>query len=227
MVSYDALGYLLFHAVIVGTLVFSYKLYPAMLVLTKTEIIRMLPVSAFFILWDFLVTGAWWQFNPKFILLPSFSSVLRLPLEEVLFFLVVPYAVLTVVKNLLVYTKNSLVRSEDRVYMYLNICIRLCLLGLAAAFFARAQWYSFSVVVFLQLVDMSVLRSKGILLGLFFTLFATLIFNMYLTALPVVMYDEIYITGIRIGSIPVEDFGYGVLLYLLLIGAVGYRFKIE
>ena len=42
-----------------------------------------------------------------------------------------------------------------------------------------------------------------------------LLFNGYLTARPVVLYGEAYQTGVRIFTIPIEDFGYGFSLILL------------
>ncbi len=210
-------AYVLFHGVIVGSLLLSRKLYPAMLVLSKAEVFRILPVSAFFIVWDFVVTGAWWEFNPEYILFPSLAAWMRLPIEEILFFLVVPYAVLTVVKNVLAFTEYARIGVSERVFMLLTVSLRLLLLGVAVVCFVKAQWYSFSVVVLLQLVEYSVLRVQGIALGLVFTVFTTLIFNMYLTALPVVVYGEGFMTGWRVGTIPVEDFGYGLVLYFLLV----------
>jgi lycopene cyclase domain-containing protein len=40
----------------------------------------------------------------------------------------------------------------------------------------------------------------------------TTLFNGYLTLRPVVIYNELYLSGIRLGSIPIEDYGYGLVL---------------
>jgi lycopene cyclase domain-containing protein len=42
-----------------------------------------------------------------------------------------------------------------------------------------------------------------------------LVFNGYLTWRPVVLYGEAYQLGLRIYTIPIEDFGYGYALILL------------
>jgi lycopene cyclase domain-containing protein len=42
-----------------------------------------------------------------------------------------------------------------------------------------------------------------------------LLFDTYLTALPIVLYNSNSILGVRLGSIPVEDFGYLVIVVLL------------
>lgn len=56
-------------------------------------------------------------------------------------------------------------------------------------------------------------------LGLFFAILTglILIFNGYLTARPVVLYNTSYILNIRIWTIPVEDFVYGYTLILLCV----------
>jgi len=43
----------------------------------------------------------------------------------------------------------------------------------------------------------------------------TLVFNGYLTARPIVLYDESYQLDYRILTIPIEDFGYAFTLMLL------------
>ena len=49
-------------------------------------------------------------------------------------------------------------------------------------------------------------------------LLLTLIFNMVLTSLPIVHYDQSKILGWRLGSIPLEDFGYSLgMVWLILM----------
>lgn len=42
-----------------------------------------------------------------------------------------------------------------------------------------------------------------------------LLFNTYLTALPIVRYNTSYTLGIRIGTIPLEDFSYLIVAVIL------------
>lgn len=56
-----------------------------------------------------------------------------------------------------------------------------------------------------------------ILLTLLFVLFiAMLIFDTYLTALPIVMYNSKSVLPFRLGSIPIEDFSYLIAVIILV-----------
>jgi lycopene cyclase domain-containing protein len=48
-----------------------------------------------------------------------------------------------------------------------------------------------------------------------------LVFNSYLAWRPIVFYEDAYRLGLRIGVIPIEDFGYG--LGLVLLNTVVYK----
>lgn len=50
---------------------------------------------------------------------------------------------------------------------------------------------------------------------------AMLLFDFYLTAWPVVLYNPALISGLRIGTIPIEDFLYGYAMILFLFNAQG------
>ena len=64
----------------------------------------------------------------------------------------------------------------------------------------------FAIILVLRLrVALStraLLISSGVLLG------CMLVFNTYLTALPIVRYNSERILGLRLGTIPLEDFAY-------------------
>jgi lycopene cyclase domain-containing protein len=51
---------------------------------------------------------------------------------------------------------------------------------------------------------------------------ATLVFNGFLTARPVVLYGEAFQLGLRIYTIPVEDFlyGFGLMSWVMLVFVV-------
>jgi lycopene cyclase domain-containing protein len=49
-----------------------------------------------------------------------------------------------------------------------------------------------------------------------------LVFDTYLTTLPIVEYNKSLVLGLRIGSIPLEDFGY--LLAVVILGPSLYEY---
>lgn len=63
----------------------------------------------------------------------------------------------------------------------------------------------------LKLIDMKVLLVLSIAM-----LVSMLLFDSYLTRLPIVMYNNVSILSIKLGSIPIEDFGYLVAVVILV-----------
>lgn len=55
-------------------------------------------------------------------------------------------------------------------------------------------------------------------------LIAMLVFDNYLTTLPIVMYNNSSILGYKVGNIPIEDFGY-LIAAILLVPALFEYFK--
>lgn len=166
-----------------------------------------------FLIWDSLVTGSHWFFNEQYTL---DIRIFSLPLEEILFFVTVPLACL--------FTWEMLIRfSGNRDLLYLRkFTYALYLLVIPGIIlFLRGQEYTGLVLVVLAisvLVD-QVLDTKLFLQSRFYLYLAiiigfTLIFNGYLTWRPVVQYGEAYQAGIRIFTIPIEDFGYGLALLI-------------
>lgn len=85
-------------------------------------------------------------------------------------------------------------------YSYLTLSISLILV---------------SILLFLRLhlkqTDMKVLLVLSIAM-----LVSMLLFDSYLTRLPIVMYNNVSILSIKLGSIPIEDFGYLVAVVILV-----------
>ncbi|MBA3678968.1 lycopene cyclase domain-containing protein [Candidatus Saccharibacteria bacterium] len=54
---------------------------------------------------------------------------------------------------------------------------------------------------------------------------AMLIFDTYLTSLPIVLYNTSSLLGIKVGSIPLEDFSYLVAVVLLIPALFEYFIK--
>ncbi len=175
-------------------------------------------VASFFILWDSIFTkyGIWW-FNGDYTLSYNYFG---LPLEEILFFICIPYpCVFTyfTLKKYLSQSKQSIIISYVTISLicflitisafnlhkyytsvtFLVLTILLCYLH----FFYKPKWMqSFYISYLFILIPFFI--SNGILTGGF-------------TKSPVVNYNDYYNLGIRMYTIPVEDTFYGMLLILL------------
>ena len=177
----------------------------------------MLLPAVFYIMWDAWFTKIHvWSFNQAYTV---GISVFGLPLEEVLFFFVVPYCCLFIYECIRVYfpaLKTTVL--SDRVLIWIGIAVLIT----AVAFHHRK--YSLSTGVFLSafIFPIYLLRKRfaffnsaafvvtyGIILLPFMAV------NGVLTALPVVIYNNAENISCRIFSIPVEDIFYGMLLVLM------------
>ena len=166
-----------------------------------------------YVIWDALVTGSHWWFNEAYTL--DFR-LLGLPIEEWLFFITVPFGCLLVWETL----------PETRLSMQLRPLrhIRTVLyatLPIGIWVFSTGRQYTGLVLCCFGMVGLAdtLLRTHLLLqpktyLYLAIVAGLILVFNGYLTARPVVLYDKAYQSGYRILTIPVEDFGYGFTLVL-------------
>lgn len=166
-----------------------------------------------FLAWDVLFTR-WevWGFNPAFVL---GISLFGLPLEEILFFLCVPFACLFIYQALAripalrapsitvrliwgvaaVLLSAAAISHADRAYT-LTVCL---------AAFAATAWLAYRNPSW-----------SGILLAATAAQYVPFVLvNGLLTGLPVVLYNASEINGLRIGTIPAEDFLYSFVLLAL------------
>jgi len=191
----------------------------------------MLLTMVIFIPWDMVKTYLEvWGFNPRYLLGIYIGN---LPLEEWLFFIAIPYACLFTYHSLnYLVKKDYLGKYSDRITLVLAIV--LLVIGL----FNTGRLYTsvtfISTGVFLLFHRFVV---KGDYMGRFYlmylvTLIPFFIVNGLLTGsfIPdeVVFYDDTQNLGIRLGTIPVEDMVYGLLMLLMNVTWFEYfrnRFK--
>jgi lycopene cyclase domain-containing protein len=171
-----------------------------------------------FIPWDMLKTHLGvWGFNPRYLLGYYIGN---LPIEEWMFFVAIPYACLFTY-HALNYIIHKDYFSQNASVIALVLAIGLLVIG----FMNLSRLYTsvtfISTACFL-LLHRFVLKSTY--LGRFFmmylvTLIPFFIVNGLLTGsfIPgeVVSYDNTQNLGIRIGTIPVEDMVYGMLMLLM------------
>jgi len=175
-----------------------------------------LTVAVPFLIWDELFTQ-WgvWGFNPNYLLKIYLG---HLPIEEVLFFIVIPYNFIFIFKVIQAYFPNRNKRKISAWFAYLfmststlwlllysdNYYTALaCFLSLALTILLRNKtWYQdFMWAYLLCLIPFFIVN--GILTG------AT-------TPEPIVWYSEQHLIGWRMISIPFEDLYYNYALLLPL-----------
>jgi len=174
--------------------------------------LSLLPVSALYIIWDVLVTiRGHWSFNPEY---SGIITVLHLPLGEWLFFLAVPYATIFIYEVLLGYFPVRTIISERNITLLL---MTPAVLSIALALSAGLPEYttlaliSFSLMLIIaNFTQKTVFRENHTLAFFGLSFVAFFLVNGILTGLPVVLYSPEHILGVRVLSIPVEDFLYNI-----------------
>ncbi|MCX2740170.1 lycopene cyclase domain-containing protein [Pontibacter anaerobius] len=172
--------------------------------------------GALFIVWDALFTKAGiWGFNKEYL---TGVYLFNLPLEEVLFFITVPYACVFIYDVLNAYITKDLLQPYTKV-----IAVLLMLVLPLIAVFNMGRVYTSITFMLLTLMHLVHLRYFGTrYLGRFYLAYLVhlvpfLLVNGVLTYLPIVWYNNDYNLGLRIVSIPVEDTLYSMLMLLLTI----------
>ncbi|QNF34276.1 lycopene cyclase domain-containing protein [Adhaeribacter swui] len=177
--------------------------------------------ALFFIIWDAIFTHhGVWGFNDKYLV---GIYLYNLPLEEVLFFITVPYACVFIYECLNVYVKEDYLQAGSLVASII-LAIFIILVGLLHL----RQLYTsvtFLLLPVIMLVHYRLFRDK--LLGRFYLAYLVhlipfLLVNGVLTALPVVWYDNGHNLGIRLTTIPIEDTMYSMTMLLITITAYEY-----
>ncbi len=207
--------YLLFNiAVVAGPLAMSFERNLRFVRKWKYAIPAVLIAAVPYWAWDIIVAGTHWTFNEAYVLPIRLAG---LPVEEWMFFITVPFASLFVWEVVLHYIPDAASKKNTAV---LAASGALPLAGIAALLsgihYTGLALLSAGVVLPAALTRLS-RSASGRALRWYagFIAAATFVFNSYLTARPVVEYNETYITGLRLGTIPLEDFFYGAGLILL------------
>jgi lycopene cyclase domain-containing protein len=207
--------YLIFNLfILAGPIIFSFDRHVRFVSQWIRSLLSAILVSIPFLVWDILVTGRHWWFNPRYTLT---VKLFRLPIEEWLFFISVPFACLFIWEIIIIKQKPSLT-----IQMPLHRFLPPVFLLLGVLFLTTGKVYtglSFCMLGIAVLADY-LLKTSLILFKAFYQYLLIVtglmfIFNGYLTARPVVVYEIPYQLNIRIWTIPIEDFIYAFSLILL------------
>jgi lycopene cyclase domain-containing protein len=176
--------------------------------------------AIFFLLWDELFTSLGvWGFNPDYL---SGIYIFSLPVEEVLFFFCIPYACLFTY-----FALNNLIE-KDHLFPHQELISSLLifLLLIIGGYYINKLYTGVTFMATGLLLAFIMLKLRTRYMGRFYLAFGVLlipflIVNGILTGsfidAPVVWYNNEENLGVRIGTIPVEDVIYGMLMLLVPI----------
>ena len=179
----------------------------------------MLLPALLYIAWDiYFVSKGVWRFNENYI---TGIKLFNIPLEEIGFFFVVPYCCVFIYECICTYfprIKNK--KTGDIILM--GLAIILLIVGFYFSGKHYTSWtFSFNAVfialIFLFRKYFGSFDATAFLISYGIILIPFLVVNGFLTAIPVVLYNNAENLGLRIYTIPFEDVFYGMLLVLMNI----------
>lgn len=178
----------------------------------------MLLPAFFYVVWDIIFTQKGvWSFNHLYI---TGIKYFNLPIEEMLFFFVVPYCCTFIYACIKSYFPK--LQSNKTTGLILN---SLAVIFFVVACFNFNRDYTFYTFLFCSIFILFILSRKfnqaAFLVSYLIILIPFLIVNGFLTAIPVVIYNDAENLGIRIFTIPFEDVFYGMLL--VMMNCLGYE----
>ncbi len=181
--------------------------------------------AIFYIIWDMWFTNMGvWGFNEKFI---TNKFVYNLPIEEVLFFFIVPYCCVFIYECVRSYFPAI---QQTKVAEKILQTIGLVLFVAALIFYKRQ--YTFYTFLFNSIFILLFFRFRSYFKGFNISVFLIsyliilipfLVVNGFLTAIPVVVYNSNQHLGLYIYTIPMEDVFYGMLLFMMNVAGLEYK----
>jgi lycopene cyclase domain-containing protein len=200
--------------VLIGPLALSFDKKVAFYSYWKPLFISIIPISTIYIIWDVIVTDVGhWSFNSQY---SGLITIFGLPLGEWLFFLVVPYACIFIYEVVRAYFPYKKIESNTVV---LIISVLVIISGIILFFVFSHKGYSRLAMLFISVYVIGTLvlaphlfKEIHTLWYFLLSLIAFLIVNSILTGLPIVLYSDEAIWGLRIFTIPLEDLFYNISL---------------
>lgn len=179
-------------------------------------------VAGFFLIWDALFTEMGiWGFNETYI---TGIKLYNLPIEEILFFICIPYAC---TYTYYVFSKYVNINFPNVARI---IAITLIPVLIAVALLNFGKWYTTATFLLLSVLLSIMVNRKVTYLDRFLVVYLIIlvpffISNGILTGSwiqdPIVWYNNNHNLGLRMGTIPIEDAFYAILM--LLMNIAGYE----
>ena len=177
-----------------------------------------------FLIWDeYFSINDIWGFNQTYLQGLYLGS---LPLEEVLFFFLIPYCCVFIYEVLLAYFPNISLNNMTKIFSLIFV-----LSGTILALMNLENWYTVSACSLGVMCTVVAIRAKYIwypraIFAFMVAQLPFLIVNGILTGVappePIVWYSESHIIGFRILTIPIEDVFYNFSLLIPVIGVYHY-----
>lgn len=206
----------------IGTIIFPFLLSFDKKVAFYKKVPNLLPsiiiTALFFLIWDQWFTEMHiWGFNAIYL---TGYYIGEIPIEEVMFFFTVPYACVFIYECLRAYIKKN--ETFEELYRWFT----LLFFGISCTllyWFNDRLYTSITCLVlsFILGTHLTVIRRRYMswfYFAFLVSLIPMLVVNGLLTAKPVVYYNNLEITGFRLGSIPIEDFFYNMCMFAMCIG---------
>lgn len=211
--------FLILAASLAGPLALSFDKKVAFYKQWKYLFPAMIPPAILYIIWDsYFTKWSIWSFNENYI---TGIMYFGLPLEEILFFFVVPYCCVFIYECIRCYFPGI---KNERVALRLFMLLAVALFLTGVIFYQRSYTAYTFILLTIALLFFFLLRKyfTGFSSAVFLVSYAVilipfLVVNGFLTAIPVVLYNDAENLGIRIYTIPFEDIFYGMLLIFLNI----------
>jgi len=173
----------------------------------KPVLKSILIVSSAFIIWDVIATQRGdWAFNPDYLIGVKFFG---LPIEEILFFITVPYACIFIFETVKFYIKDKTLKVNENILLFISLII----VFISVLNYERD--YTFTVTLFtafsfllLKFWGKHLFASKNFWITLLISYIPFLLVNYFLTSIPIVTYNSLSFSDIRFITIPIEDFFY-------------------
>ncbi len=173
--------------------------------------ISIMLVGVPFIIWDSIAAARGdWIFNYKYTIGLKFFN---LPIEEILFFITVPYAIIFLYETFIYYIKGRPSKFKN-IYL-VGLSPLVILIGLIF----YNQNYTFIVFIFLGIIfsiigfsNLNFIKNKNVIYFILLAFIPFIIVNYFLTSLPILIYNPDAIWGTRFLTIPLEDFIYSLSL---------------
>lgn len=211
---------------------FLYSFHPKMRLIKwwKPILISISGTALLFIAWDIYFTiEKIWGFNPDYLL---GINLIHLPIEEWLFFWLIPYA------SLFIYYSFQYFKPKWLLNLYTSKIISYIILLLVVLLVAFHLDKTYTLVNFsmLILILTYTIFKKPFLLQRFYLSYLVVLIPFFivngiltgmLTPEPIVWYDNSENLGLRFVTIPVEDFAYTFSMLLMSLVLIDYQTKIQ